>query len=280
MIPPRRDQMPSPSSPEAMAQGAYDAKLTGEPLFLACLPLIQRLTTRIALSHRLPADWLDDFGSVVLLRIIKDDYAVLSKFRGRSTVRTYLTVVIHRILQDYRTSQWGKWRASSASRRQGPEAVALERLMLREGLTFDQACQVLEAGGMTIDRSRLAEQAAVFQKAQKPLRAQRRADEDEAERLPSTEESVEEEMVDAEIADHATTELAAVVRDVPPRDRLMLQLRFFEGLSSADIARRLRLDPRGVYKQWERLLSTLRARLETRGVRRHEVLKVLGRPRR
>jgi hypothetical protein len=45
---------------------------------------------------------------------------------------------------DFRAAQWGKWRASAATRRRGDVAIMLERLTMRDGLTFDEACAVLE----------------------------------------------------------------------------------------------------------------------------------------
>ena len=41
--------------------------------------------------------------------------------------------------QDWRNARWGKWRPSAEARRQGALATHLERLMRRDGLTFEEA---------------------------------------------------------------------------------------------------------------------------------------------
>jgi len=45
--------------------------------------------------------------------------ALLAKFEGRSSLRTFLTVVIQRLFLDHRISAWGKWRPSAEARRGG-----------------------------------------------------------------------------------------------------------------------------------------------------------------
>jgi RNA polymerase sigma factor for flagellar operon FliA len=44
----------------------------------------------------MPGVEADDFASHPKLKLIEDDYAILRKFQGRSSLRTYLTVVIER----------------------------------------------------------------------------------------------------------------------------------------------------------------------------------------
>ncbi len=119
-----------------------------EALFLEHLPLITRLTKAVARRRHLSPVDTEDFTSIVHLRFIEDDYALLRKFQGRSTLPTFLLVVIHRICLDLQTREWGKWRPSENAKRQGPAAVTLERLLMRDGLTLDEAIAV-----MTISQS-------------------------------------------------------------------------------------------------------------------------------
>lgn len=51
-----------------------------------------------AKSIRLSADDRDDLCSDVFLRIVHDDFAVLRRFRGQSSLATYLTVVARRVV--------------------------------------------------------------------------------------------------------------------------------------------------------------------------------------
>ena len=64
-------------------------------------------------------------------------YDIIDRFEGRSSLRTYLTVVISRMLLDWRNSKYGKWRPSKAALSLGEHAVDLERLMSRDGYTAD-----------------------------------------------------------------------------------------------------------------------------------------------
>lgn len=54
--------------------------------------------TAQARSVRLTADDRDDLCSEVFLNVIKDDFGILRRFRGQSSLATYLTVVTRRIV--------------------------------------------------------------------------------------------------------------------------------------------------------------------------------------
>ena len=129
---------------EPMAPAAAPSRDSCEQLFLTHLSMIQGVAAAIARQHRLSPPDAEEFTADVQLRIIRDDYAVLRKFRGRCTLRTFLTVVIGRMCLDYRIAEWGKWRPSARSRREGDVAILLERLAVRDGPTFEEACTVLE----------------------------------------------------------------------------------------------------------------------------------------
>ena len=117
--------------------------LKDEALFLAKLPIIDAVVGQVCRRHHLTAAEGDDFASEVRLHIIERNYEPLRRFEGRSTLRTYLTVVVTRLFLDYRNRLWGKWRPSAEARRQGPQAILLERLVTRDGWTFDQALETL-----------------------------------------------------------------------------------------------------------------------------------------
>jgi hypothetical protein len=64
---------------------------TGEALFVCELELIERVISFVSARHHLPGVEADDFGSHVKLKLIEDDYGILRKFQGRSSLRTFLT---------------------------------------------------------------------------------------------------------------------------------------------------------------------------------------------
>ena len=88
-----------------------------------------------------PAD-AEDFSQGVHLKFLETGYEAFARFDGRSTLRTYLTTVVWRLLLDWRNAAYGKWRPSAAARRLGVEAVRLDRLINRDGLTVEEAIQV------------------------------------------------------------------------------------------------------------------------------------------
>ena len=60
--------------------------------------------------------------------------------------------------------------------------------------------------------------------------------------------------------------LHCALRGLGDQDRLILRLRYVEGLTLADISRTLRLEPKPLYRRVEALLRQLRARLVAAGV--------------
>ncbi len=152
-------------------------------LYLQHRDLIERTIDQVCRRQALqPAD-AEDFASIVRIHLLDDDAAALRAFAGRSSLRTYLTVVVMRQFQDWRNARWGKFRSSVAARRRGDVAVKLERLTCRDGLSFDEAFETLRTHhAVTQPRSDLERWAAEF-----PARMKRRyvGDETLAEYPPS-----------------------------------------------------------------------------------------------
>src|SRR5262245_62099749 len=97
-------------------------------VYLACLRVIDDIAAQVCRRHRLSSTEAEDFMSEVRLHFIDRDYEVLRKFEGGCSVTTYVTVVIQRLLLDYRNREWGRWRSSAQAKRLGPTAILLERL--------------------------------------------------------------------------------------------------------------------------------------------------------
>src|SRR6185295_8488775 len=76
------------------------------------------------------------------------DCGVLRQFKGESSLRTFLVVVVQRILIDAHVARYGKWRPSRRAQRLGAVAVQLERLVYRNRFALGDATKIL--------RSRLA----------------------------------------------------------------------------------------------------------------------------
>ena len=247
-------------------------------MFAQYLPLIDAITATIARRHHLSAEDADDFASLVRVKLLEHDSAILRKFAGRSSARTFLTTVIQRIFLDDRNSRWGKWRPSAEARRAGPVALLLERLVSRDGLTLDEACSTLQiTHGVQMSRAELDALSARL-----PARTKRRMvpDDEVAELQAAPDAATPQAVFDGEAQRHRDLEraLGQAIAAVPAEDRFVLRLRFDQGLTVAAIARITGIDQRQLYRRLEHLLGGLRAGLESAGFGSSETIQLLDRP--
>lgn len=240
--------------------------------FIRYLPEIQRAIACVSRRRRLSREEAEDFTGLVALRLLEDDRAILRKYKGRSKLFTFLLVVVDRILLDDRVARWGKWRASAAARRLGPVAIALEQLMSRDSLSFDQACEALRINrGLSPS---LPELRAMFERL--PTHATRRfvgmdAAADKTCDAPPTDLRL--------LRPHALRTLHALRRALgllTADERELIQLRFTKRRTVADIARLRGVAPKGLHAVYYRLLRRLRDELTKQGIAHAEVMTWLG----
>lgn len=250
-----------------------------EALLVENLAWIERVVASLCRKNGLRGDDADEFSSWVKVKLIDDDYAVFRKFRGESAITTYLTVVLSMLYREYRVSMWGRWRPSAAAQRHGPLAVRLETLVYRDGNTLDQAAEILRAGEETDMSTRaLAELLAEF-----PRRGPLRPVEVGAEALKryATTAASDELVVKDELERErrrASEALRKAVDQLAPEDALILRMRYWEGLSVADIARALDLPQKPMYRRISASLASLRGKLEADGLSSDFVAGVLAEP--
>jgi RNA polymerase sigma factor (sigma-70 family) len=238
----------------------------GSDLLTTHYPLIARLVRSVARRHRLSVDEAEDLRSQVHLKLVEDDFSVLRRFEGRSTLATYLTRVIWRVCLDRRSAAWGRWRPSAQARRQGQTALILERLLYRDGVPFDEACaRLLGSRGVTESREELERMRDSF-----PTRQRVRIyGQDVLDALPSAAVpafSPSQEAEQARAGRGRRAALASALGSLPRDDRHLLRLRYRDGWTIARVARQLRLDPRRAYREFDRVHKTLRRALSGRHV--------------
>jgi len=264
------------SHPTALPGNAGQAS-AHEAAFLSNLALIDGVVRFICQRHKLSGSEAEDFSSEVRLRLVENDYEVFRRFQQRSSLRTYLTVVIQRIYLDYRNHLWGKWRPSAEARRLGPLAIRLERLLARDGLRFEEACEVLRTNeGVTATESDLAEIAVRL--PQRPRRAM--VGEEALEAVPAADGAFDDPILSEERHKATRRVLAALggaMQTLGDQDRLILRLRFQEGLGIADIARALHLEQKPLYRRLDGLLDQLRTALEAAGIERLRAAAIVNR---
>lgn len=237
-------------------------------LLAANIALIRQLVQRAARRNRLTESERQDFESWMWIRLIDNDFHILRAFQGRASLATYLRVVVQRSVLDFRTARWGKWRPSAHARRLGPRAVALERLILRDGVPPDVAASQLNAIGDTLPSQRVAARRGF----DVPIELA-------TDVAAPPETSPDEGVLAAERRDTAQAVARALARalaSIPAADRRLLWLRYGARLTVAQIATRLGENQRCLYRKLTQLHAAIRSRLEGAGLKWSHVAGVIG----
>jgi len=232
--------------------------------------LAEQIVRAVARRRCLTEDEAEDFVSWARVRLLENREAIFGSFGGRSTLSTYLTTVALNLFRDYRIGKWGKWRPSAQARRLGVTAQRLEVLLWRDGIDFEQACEILRRN-YRIGESR--EQLEGFAACLPQRPSQREESLEQATGL-AADESTEDRVVQSDARRSAArleNALSAVLGALPPEDRLLLKLWAEDGLSVAAIAQSLQLEQKPLYRRLEGLRRDLREKLEERGITWEEV---------
>lgn len=228
-------------------------------------PLIRRIVSWISARHGMSPDESEEFAAEIQLRLLENDCAVLKKFKGESSLKTYLTVVLQRLALDFRRRKWGSWRPSAAAKRLGADAVRLERLVYRDGYDFSEAVETLQAQfGVTADAEELEHLYAKL-----PSRVPRRFEGEESLLDRATDEpNPEDRLLSQETQagrEAALTRVAALLERMEVEDRLILRLLYFREMKISAIARALNLEAKPLYRRIDNLRASLRRQLEEEG---------------
>lgn len=245
-----------------MASASAADMLSPETYFL-----VREIVRTLAQRSRMSDADGDDFESWFWSRLIGRDLHVLRCFGQRCSLRTYLTVVAKRSLLDFRASRWGKWRPSAAARDRGAKAIALERLVCRDGIPL----QVAETRLGLVP-------GAHSMPPTRPGRVYRTLD--DAASLPAPASAfpdapllARERQQRAEIVQRA---LRAALTSLSASERELLRLRYAAGLSVADIATRVSMDSKHAYRRYDKILGRLRRHMERASITAESVRSVSG----
>jgi RNA polymerase sigma factor for flagellar operon FliA len=250
------------------------ANMDVEQFFLQHLREIEQITAFVCRRNHLDAQEAEEFAAHTKLKLIEANYGILRKFEGRSLFSTYLTTVIQRLFFQYRVQLWGKWRPSAEAKRLGDKGITLERLLTRDGYTYSEAVEILAGGAdapftvaeieaMVLRLPQRMPRPVLVSDADAPEVAVEGGDGDAASGVLSGEREGTARRA-AEILDRTIATLDA-------EERIILQMRFANGLHVPDIARTLHLDAKKLYKRIDKLLGRLRGALESAGLGRAEI---------
>jgi RNA polymerase sigma factor (sigma-70 family) len=243
-------------------------------LLVEHLPLVDRIVRLVARRHRLTAADTDELGSIVRFKLVDGDFAILRKFEGRSALSTYLTVVIERLCLDFCTAKFGKWRPSVSAVRLGAVATLLEQLVMREGITFEEAVGTLQTNhGVGASREELHDMFVQLRPRQ-PSGARREQELDQ--HILSTRSSTPAE--DDEVVARVEAALGEVIAQLSQEEKAILSLRFESGLPVPQIARSLGLELRPLYRRLHAILSFLRKEMARHDVDPQDIARAACHP--
>jgi RNA polymerase sigma factor (sigma-70 family) len=210
-----------------------------------------------------------------LFKLVEDDSRVLASWEGRSSFPTFLTVVLVNLMRDYRIHIWGKWRPTAAAKKQGREAVLLEQLCFRDGLSLDEAVERMRSEhGVSLSRAELERMAMSLTRRLE----RRRVGEEVLLRIP-VDGQVESRVEDAERArteEQLRVLLTPLLRSLSAEDQLLLKLHYWDGLSMAAISPLLGRPQRELYSVRDKCLKKIRRNLEAAGLGPERVRALLG----
>jgi RNA polymerase sigma factor (sigma-70 family) len=253
------------------------ALVSREELYSTHADTVEAVITAVCRRHRLPADQAEELGSQIRLKLIADDCAVLRQFQGRSSMRTFLVTVAERVLLDWRTREWGKWRPCQEAKRLGALAIDLDRLLSRDGMSYEEAAELLITRGRATSRAELD--------AIRPKLTQRTGrwmvSGEVLEHMPAQTGAADEHVRTAEIETQvlkASRALSDAVKNLPPEDQIILRLRFQDGFTVARVAEFLGVEQKPLYRRFERLFAQLRDVLAKVGVTESDLATIFGAP--
>jgi len=208
----------------------------------------------------------EDFASSVKLALVENDYAVLRKYEGRSSLATYLTVIAERLLSDEWMRRQGRWRPSTEALRLGPAAVLLETLVRRDRRSFEEALPMVQTLDPTLSRRDV--EAMLGRLPDRKVRPRETELEAAAGSLVAFESTDVRALANESraVSELATRTLRDALASLPLEERMILKLRFAQSMSIADISRMLRLPQRPLYRRIETTLAALRRELAMTGI--------------
>ena len=238
--------------------------VSGEKLFEEAKDAIESALRFVAFRRRLGPTEFQELRSFVMLKLVENDFGRLRKHRSHGSLAAYLSVVVHRLYLDHQIGRWGKWHPSAEAQRRGDTAVALERIVYRDGYEIGEAVEhIAMRGDSNCSREELLSLAYTL-----PVRHRARLVAEDQLRGVATNAPLDPiERRERDVFVHKLQdELVRAVASLDGDDRLVLEMRYRDRQTVPQIAQTLGLDAKPLYARIRRLLQRVRARLERAGL--------------
>jgi RNA polymerase sigma factor (sigma-70 family) len=242
-----------------------------ERQFLSQLPFIDSVIRVTCLKSHLSPEDAEDFASDAKAKLIDRNYDVFRRFEGRSSLRTYLLVVLRNALLDWQNQKLGKWRHSAEAVRLGEVAQKIEELS-RDGFSFDEICAILRSHyKVTLSERELADL-----RGRLSFRVRRRWTGEEAlQNVEGSEKRPDERLLQREEVERRQRAVAAAraaLADLPAEDRIFFWVAYVEQkVSVAQYAKARGLNAKELYRRAEKISKKLRRKLTDIGFRKEDL---------
>lgn len=237
---------------------------------------IEAVLAHACRRHRLTHDAGDEFSSWARLRLIENDYAIIRKFRGQSSFRTFLHAVVLRKFLDWRNQQWGRWRPTAVARKLGPVAIELERMVLRDRRHYDEAVQALLSTGVVSARDEC--DLAWAQLRRLPPREV--TDADGLQDLPAP----INQYAHVDFSDlpqrvlRLGTALTGALQSLGDQDQIILRMDVLDDFTAKQIGAALALEAKPLYRRIEQIKARLGVFLTSAGLTAEEITDLFSNP--
>ncbi|MGE0918346.1 sigma-70 family RNA polymerase sigma factor [Trichlorobacter lovleyi] len=217
----------------------------------------------------------DELFVQVLDHLQEDDYRRLREFKGTSSITTYLTAIISRLVVDIVRSRTGRNRAKERAERFGELGRRTYELVVQARHTISETVEILQINyGMIADAGQL--QAILGEMQGRNSRYPSDTDHetawnDSGELVSIQRDTPEQKLADKQQDKKRKEVLKQVLDSMTAEDKLLVRLRFplddaTDPLDAITVAKMLGLNQQEVERRTRRVLTTCRELLLKQGV--------------
>ena len=229
-----------------------------------------------AFSRRkgLKEEEMEELRSEIHLHLVERDYAVLRSWDGSADLSTFLYSVITRRLIDFIRSRHGRWRPSRKAVALGELAVKLEEMLHQRRYSFEETFQILTVNfGFQVDRDELARLASQL-RMPRPPSLEPDVDPETLGTSTNPEQSLQAAS-DETLIERVVSILEVSGQHLEDQDRLLLQMRFEEGLTLSRAARLLGLERPHAERKLKQVFDNLRQKVLEAGIEEEALMGLL-----
>jgi DNA-directed RNA polymerase specialized sigma24 family protein len=218
----------------------------------------------------------DEYRSAITLRLLENKHKILSSFKGRSSVKTYLSSIIIRYFIDIHRSAVGRWRPSAVARSYGELGVEIERFYIKERWSPLEIYRKLYGNKYDITYDYVAELCSKL-----PVRhGYKKSDIDlEIISIKSSENNEPETSIFIKASEVIMKEALNIVKEVIEKyrgkDKLALSMYFNDNMMISKIAAALDMKRHYVDKLIKDVMAEIRAKLKEKGINKEDIDDIL-----